>query len=91
MAYLKDIKLCIDCAFYGNHQGQRDRCINPKLTIVSLVTGEEVFPYCFAERQGESENYCGSQARFFVLNTDAAAEREMRRQQFEEAMRDAPF
>ena len=91
MAYLKDVKLCIDCNFYGTPHGQRDRCINPKVTIVSLVTGEEDFPYCFAERQGESENHCGSQARFFVLNTEAAAEREIRRQQFEEAMRDAPF
>lgn len=91
MAYLKDVKLCVDCTFYGNPYGQRDRCVNPKTTIISLVTGEEDFPYCFAERQGESEHHCGAQARFFNLNTDAAAEREMRRQEFEEAMRDAPF
>jgi hypothetical protein len=91
MAYLKDIKLCIDCAFYGNHQGQRDRCINPIATMINPVRGDEVYPLCISERTSISDNGCGNKAKNFVLNTDAAAEREIRRQQFEEAMRDAPF
>jgi hypothetical protein len=91
MAYLKDIKLCIDCTFYGSFHGQRDRCINPKTTIINPVNGEEVFPLCISERTSISDKGCGSKAQYFVLNTDAEAEREVRRQQFEEAMRDAPF
>jgi hypothetical protein len=91
MAYLKDIKLCIDCAFYGNPHGQRDRCINPKTTIVNPVNGEEVFPLCISERTSISDKGCGNKAQYFVFSIDAAAEREVRRQQFEEAMRDAPF
>ena len=42
MTYLKDIKLCVECKFYGNRQGQRDRCIHPALTTTSLVTGQEI-------------------------------------------------
>ena len=91
MAYLKDIKLCIDCAFYGSFHGQRDRCINPERTIVNPVNGEEVFPLCISERTAISDKGCGDKAQYFVLNADAAAEREVRRQQFEEAMRGAPF
>lgn len=90
MAYLKDIKLCINCQFYGTPHGQRDRCINPELTEISLVTGAEDYPYCFSQRQSYRTGDCGSDGKFFVLNSDAQAEREKRRQEFEEAMRDAP-
>ena len=91
MTYLKDIKLCIDCTFFGTPQGQRDRCLNPKLTAINLVTGAEEYPYCFAQRQVTGENFCGQEAKFFVLNEDQLIEQEKRRQEFEEAMRDCPF
>jgi hypothetical protein len=91
MTYLKDIKLCVDCAFYGNQHGQRDRCINPEVTEVSMVTGKEDYPYCFAQRQSYRLGDCGQSARFFVLNEDRQIEQEKRRQEFEEAMRDCPF
>lgn len=90
MTYLKDIKLCINCASYGNPHGHRDRCLHPARTIIDPVRGEEVYPLCISERTSMSDLGCGSKAQYFVLNTDAEAEREMRRQEFEEAMRDAP-
>lgn len=90
MAYLKDIKLCINCQFYGTPHGQRDRCINPQTTIINPVDGKEVYPLCISERTGLSEKSCGDKAKYFFLNIDAEADREKRRQEFEEAMRDAP-
>lgn len=91
MTYLKDIKLCVDCTFFGTPQGQRDRCLNPKLTTVNLVDGGEEYPYCYAQRRGYHETHCGSVGRYWVLDEDSAAEQERKRQEFEEAMRDAPF
>ena len=91
MTYLKDIKLCVECKFYGNHVGQKDRCVHPALTTTSLVTGAEDYPYCFAQRQSRDGNHCGYAARYWVLDEDSAAEQERKRQEFEEAMRDAPF
>ena len=91
MTYLKDIKLCIDCAFFGTPQGQRDRCLNPKLTMINPVDGAEVYPLAFSERTGLTDASCGSKARYFVLNEDQLIEQEKRRQEFEEAMRDCPF
>lgn len=91
MTYLKDIKLCIDCTFFGTPQGHRDRCLNPKLTMINPVDGAEVYPLAFSERTGLTDASCGSKAQFFVLNEDKAIEQEKKRQEFEEAMRDAPF
>jgi hypothetical protein len=91
MTYLKDIKLCVECAFYGNHQGQRDRCVHPALTTTSLVTGAEDYPYCFAQRQSPLADHCGARGAYWVLHEESAAEREKKRQEFEEAMRDSPF
>ncbi len=91
MTYLKDIKLCVDCYFYGNEHGQKDRCINPVTTQVSLVTGKEEFPYCFAQRQSFRDGDCGPKAIYFVLHTENQISREKARQEFEEAMRDSPF
>ena len=91
MTYLKDIELCVECKFYGNRQGQRDRCIHPALTTTSLVTGQEDYPYAFSQRQSMLDAHCGSVGRYWVLDEDSAAEQERKRQEFEEAMRDAPF
>ena len=91
MTYLKDIKLCIDCAFFGTPQGQRDRCLHPQLTMINPVDGAEVYPLAFSERTGLTDASCGSKARFFVLNEEMSIEREKKRQEFEEAMRDCPF
>ena len=91
MTYLKDIKLCVDCAFFGTPHGQRDRCLNPKLTTVNLVDGSEDYPYCFAQRRSYSETQCATVGRFWVLNEDTQIAKEKRRQEFEEAMRDCPF
>lgn len=91
MTYLKDIKLCIDCTFFGTPHGQKDRCINPKFTGISMVTGQEDYPYCFAQRSSFKTADCGPDARFFVLNEDRQIEQEKRRKEFEEAMRDCPF
>ena len=91
MTYLKDIKLCVDCTFFGTPHNLRDRCINPKLTTVNLVDGTEDYPYCFAQRRSYYESHCGAGGRFWVLNEDTQIAREKRRQEFEEAMRDAPF
>lgn len=90
MTYIKDIKLCVDCAFYGNHVGQRDKCIHPKLTTIDLVTGGQNYSYCYAERRTNLPDHCGEQARFFVLNADAEQDRLQRLAELEEAMRDAP-
>ena len=91
MTYLKDIKLCINCQFYGNQHGQKDRCINPKVTVIDLVDGKEEYPYCYAQRKVTWEGKtCGEKGDFYVPSEDAVAQ-EMRRQEFEEAMRDAPF
>lgn len=90
MTYLKDIKLCVDCAFYGNHVGQRDKCVHPKLTTIDLVTGAEQYTYCYSERRTQLPHHCGEQARFFVLNADAEQDRLQRLKELEEAMRDAP-
>lgn len=91
MTYLKDIKLCVDCVFFGTPHNLRDRCINPKLTTVNLVDGTEDYPYCFAQRRSYQEANCGSEGRFWVLNEDTQIAREKARQEFEEAMRDCPF
>jgi hypothetical protein len=91
MTYLKDIKLCVECKFYGNHVGQRDRCVHPAVTSTSLVTGAEDYPYCFVQRQSGLEYHCGAVGRYWVLHEESAAVREKKRQEFEEAMRDAPF
>ena len=90
MAYLKDIKLCIDCEFFGTPHGQRDRCLNPKLTVFNPVDGKEEYPLCYSERTSWNERSCGNKAQYFILNYEAAIEQEKRRQEFEEAMRDAP-
>lgn len=91
MAYLKDVKLCIDCQFYGTPQGQRDRCLHPNLTGMSPVDGTETYPYCFAQRQSHVVGHCGYKAVFFVLNEEATLERDKKRQEFEEACRDSPL
>jgi hypothetical protein len=91
MTYLKDIKLCVDCYFYGNEHGQKDRCINPRFTGISMVTGKEEFPYAFAQRSSFRTADCGPDARFFVLHSENQIAREKARQEFEEAMRDSPF
>jgi hypothetical protein len=90
MTYLKDIKLCRDCTFFGTPHGQRDRCIHPKLTTVDLVTGNADFPYCYAERKTQLPNHCGEQALLYVADTDALRDRLQRNAEFEEAMREAP-
>ena len=90
MTYLKDIKVCVDCTFYGTPHGQRDRCIHPKLTHVDLVTGNAEFPYCHAERRTQLPDHCGEKATLFVLNTEAESDRLERLKRFEEAMREAP-
>lgn len=86
MTYLKDIKLCIDCEFFGTPHGQRDRCLHPSRTMIHPVNGEELYPLAFSERTGISEHNCGDKAKYFILNYDAA----QRRKEFEEASRDAP-
>ena len=91
MTYLKDIKLCVDCIFYGTPQGQRDRCLNPKLTMINPVNGEEVYPLAFSERTGLTDASCGSKAIYFVLNADNQIAKEKARLEFAEAMRDSPF
>lgn len=90
MTYLKDIKLCVDCFFYGTPHNQRDRCLHPKLTTVNLVTGNAEFPYCYAERSTQLPNRCGDKATLFVLNNEAEMERLERLKELEEAMREAP-
>ena len=90
MTYLKDIKLCRDCTFFGTPHGQRDRCIHPKLTTVDLVSGNAEFPYCYAERKTQLPNHCGEQALLYVADTDALRDRLERSKEFEEAMREAP-
>jgi hypothetical protein len=37
------------------------------------------------------ESHCGSVGRYWTLHEDSAADREKKRQEFEEAMRDSPF
>ena len=91
MTYIKDIKLCVDCFFYCNEHGQKDRCINPVTTERSLVTGKEEFPYCFAQRQSKRDIDCGANAQWFVLVEETQIAREKARLEFEEAMRDSPF
>ena len=90
MTYLKDIKLCRDCTFFGTPHGQRDRCIHPKLTTVDLVTGNADFPYCYAERRTLLPNHCGEQALLYVADAEALRDRLERSKEFEEAMREAP-
>ena len=90
MTYLKDIKVCVDCTFFGTPHGQRDRCIHPKLTTVDLVTGNAEFPYCHAERRTQLPNHCGDKATLFVLNSEAESDRLERLKELEEAMREAP-
>ena len=90
MTYLKDIKLCVDCAFYGNSVGQRDKCIHPKLTTIDLVTGKEDHPYCYSERRTTLTDHCGTVGQFFVLNADAERDRLQRLAELDEVMRDAP-
>ena len=90
MTYLKDIKVCVDCTFYGTPVGQRDRCIHPKLTTVDLVTGNAEFPYCYAERRTQLPDRCGEKATLFVLNSEAERDRLERLKELEEAMREAP-
>ena len=91
MTYLKDIKLCIDCAFFGTPQGERDRCLNPKVTGINLVDGSEVYPLAFVQRTSHSEKDCGDKGRHWIHNEESSIAREKRRQEFEEAMRDCPF
>jgi hypothetical protein len=50
MTYLKDIKLCVDCVFFGTPHGQRDRCLNPSVTHLDLVHGTEIYPLAFVQR-----------------------------------------
>jgi len=90
MTYLKDIKLCVDCFFYGTPHGQRDRCVHPKLTTVDLVTGNAEFPYCYAERRTTLPNHCGEKATLFFLNREAESDRLGRLKELEEVMREAP-
>lgn len=90
MTYLKDIKLCVDCSFYGTPHNQRDRCINPKLTSIDLVTGKEEYPYCYAERRTNLPDRCGEKALYFVKDIDALRDRLQRNAELEEAMREAP-
>jgi len=90
MTYLKDIKVCVDCTFYGTPHGQRDRCIHPKLTTIDLVTGKEEYAYCYAERRTQLPNHCGDKATLFVLNREAESDRLERLKELEEAMREAP-
>lgn len=90
MTYLKDIKLCVDCSFYGTPHNQRDRCINPKLTSIDLVTGKEEYPYCYSERRTQLPNHCGEKAIFFHADVDAERSRMERLNELEEAMREAP-
>ena len=66
MTYLKDIKLCIDCQFFGTPAGQRDRCIHPKTTLIHPVHGEEIYPLAFSERTGFSKTSCGNKAQFWA-------------------------
>ena len=91
MAYLKDIKLCVDCEFYGTPHGHRDRCLNPKLTVINPVDGKEEYPLCYSERTSWNPKSCGNDGQFYILNYDAQMEREQRRKEFEEASKDAPF
>ena len=91
MTYLKDIKLCIDCQFYGNQHGEKDRCINPRFTKIDLVTGEEEYPYAYTQRKMDYDGYCTPKGLFFVLNADALRDRLQRLAEFEEVMKDAPF
>jgi hypothetical protein len=90
MTYLKDIKVCVDCTFYGTPHGQRDRCIHPKLTSIDLVTGKEEYSYCYAQRQSSGVNFCGNEGKLFVLNREAESDRLERLKELEEAMREAP-
>ena len=91
MTYLKDIKLCVDCVFFGTPHGQRDRCLNPSVTSLDLVHGTEIYPLAFVQRTSHSEKDCGDKGRHWVLNEDTQVTREKKRQEFEEAMRDCPF
>jgi hypothetical protein len=90
MTYLKDIKLCVNCTFYGTPQGQRDRCINPSRTVIDPVKGGEIYPLCISERTSISAQGCGNKAQYFVLDTDAEQDRLQRLAELDEVMRDAP-
>ena len=91
MTYLKDIKLCIDCTFFGTPEGQRDRCLNPAVTSIDPVYGDELYPLAFVQRTSDSAKDCGDRAQFWQHGEETAIAREKARQQFEEAMRDCPF
>ena len=90
MTYLKDIKVCVDCTFFGTPHDQRDHCIHPKLTSIDLVTGKEEYSYCYAQRQSSGVNFCGNEGKLFVLNREAESDRLERLKELEEAMREAP-
>ena len=90
MTYLKDIKLCVNCRFYGTPRGERDRCLNPIRTTINPVHGDETYPLCISERTGLGQQSCGDKAKYFMLDEDAHKDRLQRLAEFEEAMRDAP-
>lgn len=95
MAYLKDIKLCVNCRFYGNNISKefstKDRCVHPAVTVISLVDGNEEYPFAFLQRRSELPGHCGANGVLFINDQENNAAQERRRQEFEEAMRDSPF
>jgi len=86
MAYLKDIKVCVNCAFYGTPHGHNSKCLHPSSTEFNLETGAEAYFYCLAVRQSDLPQLCGRDARYYVPNDEQA----QRDKEFEEAMRDFP-
>ena len=90
MTYLKDIKLCVNCTFYGTPHNHRDRCINPVRTVIDPVHGHETYPLCISERTSMSQLGCGNKGQYFMLDEDAHKDRLQRLAELEEIMRDAP-
>jgi hypothetical protein len=91
MTYLKDIKLCVDCVFFGTPQNERDRCLNPTVTGINKVDGSEMYPLAFSQRTSHSEKDCGDKGKYWIHSEESSVAREKARQEFEEAMRDCPF
>ena len=85
MQSLKHIKLCTHCQFFDTP----DKCLHTKSAYIEPVHGSSKFMYCLTMR-GDDE-LCGADAKLFVSEAEAHAERVKRAAEMEEAMRDSPF
>lgn len=84
MTYIKDIKVCIDCF----HFSKPDKCTHPESSHINPVNGDRKYFYAITMR---SSDMCGTEAKLFELSEVKQAENDIRRREFEEACRDAPF